>query len=252
MRLPRPAGRTELAVKDEEVDQLIGEAGRLAGELQVTVSDVKAILTAHRRQAGEGRAGMQTPGGDDAADKAADKAGDKAGADMAGADMAGADKAGADKAGASDAITDKVAVALEQADRLEAALAHLTGEITAVELWKSRIGKLAIVGALLTFLAFTAAAVGIGTNFADAQHVRQFTECRTARNAQFQTAIRGRTELAGKGDKALTALIEAFARDEAHEPGSAAEFKKDADAYVKVRSDLAAVPIPAPPRVPCR
>jgi hypothetical protein len=243
MRLPRPAGRTELAVKDEEVDQLIGEAGRLAGELQVTVSDVKAILTAHRRQAGEGRAGMQTPGGDDAADKAADKAG---------ADKAGADKAGADKAGASDAITDKVAVALEQADRLEAALAHLTGEITAVELWKSRIGKLAIVGALLTFLAFTAAAVGIGTNFADAQHVRQFTECRTARNAQFQTAIRGRTELAGKGDKALTVLIEAFARDEAHEPGSAAEFKKDADAYVKVRSDLAAVPIPAPPRVPCR
>ncbi len=31
MRRPRPAGRTELAVKDEEVDQLIGEAGRLQG-----------------------------------------------------------------------------------------------------------------------------------------------------------------------------------------------------------------------------
>jgi hypothetical protein len=224
MRRPRPAGRTELAVKDEEVDQLIGEAGRLARELRVTVSDVKAILKAHRRQGEEGRAGMQTPGGEDAADKAA----------------------------ASDAITDKVAVALAQADRLEAALAHLTGEITAVELWKSRIGKLAIVGAILTFLAFTAAAVGIGTNFADAQHVRQFTECRTGRNAQFQTAIRRRTELAGKGDQALTALIEAFARDEAHEPGSAAQFKKDADAYMKVRSDLAAVPIPAPPRGPCR
>ena len=141
---------------------------------------------------------------------------------------------------------------MAQADRLEDALAHLTGEITAVELWKSRIGKLTIVGAVLTFLAFTAAAVGIGTNFADAQHVKRFTECRTARNAQFQTAIRRRTDLAGEGDKALTALIEAFARDEAHEPGSAAQFNKDADAYVKARRDLAAVPIPAPPRERCR
>ncbi len=224
MRQPRPARRTELAAKDEEVDQLIGEAGRLAGELRVTVSDVKAILQAHRRQAGEGRAGMQTPGGDAAADNAA----------------------------AGEATADKVAVALAQADRLEDALVQLTGEITAVKLWKSRIGQLAIVGAVLTFLAFTAAAVGIGANFTRAQHVKQFAECRTARNAQFQDAIRRRAELAGKGDKALTAVIEAFARAEAHEPGSAAQFKTAADAYVKARRDLATVPIPAPPRGPCR
>ncbi|HUK72318.1 MAG TPA: hypothetical protein VLW50_26710 [Streptosporangiaceae bacterium] len=224
MRQPRPTRRAELAAKDEEVDQLIGEAGRLAGELRVTVSDVKTILQAHRRQAGEGRAAMQTRGGGDAADKAA----------------------------AGEATADKVAVALAQADRLEGALTQLTGEITAVKLWKSRIGKLAIVGAVLTFLAFTAAAVGIGTNFTRAQHVKQFTECRTARNAQFQAAIRRRAELAGDGDKALTAVIEAFVRGAAHEPGSAAQLKKDADAYVKAHRDLAAVPIPAPTRGPCR
>ena len=63
-----------------------------------------------------------------------------------------------------EATTDKVAVALAQADRLQDALAHLTSEITAVKLWKSRIGKLTIVGAVLTFMAFTAAAVGIGAN----------------------------------------------------------------------------------------
>ncbi len=56
----------------------------------------------------------------------------------------------------------------------------------------------------------------------------------------------------GEGDKALTAVIAAFARDEAHESGSAAQFNKDADAYVKARRDLAAVPIPAPPRGLCR
>ena len=75
MRRPRPARRTELAAKDEQVDQLIGEAGLLAGELRVTVSDVRTILQAHRRQAGGRQGGMQALGGDDAADKAAaDKA----------------------------------------------------------------------------------------------------------------------------------------------------------------------------------